>query len=76
MSDIETRLGRIEGSLDIHTRTLMLVLDRMEKRLTLIEESIVTLRVYNGKRTGMITMFSASLSAVVAVVITLFNKGS
>ncbi len=73
MTDIETRLGRIEGSLDMYTRTLTGVVDRMEKRQTRIENDVVTLRVDNGKRTGMITMFSASLSAVVAMAITYFR---
>ena len=71
MSDIETRLGRIEGQLDMYTRTLTGIVDRMEKRQTNIENTVVSIKIANAKRTGLITMFSASLSAAVAVAITL-----
>lgn len=72
-AEIESRLGRIEGALDTYTRTLTGILDRMEKRQTRIEEAVVTLRISNGKRIGMITTLSASLSAVVALAITYFK---
>ncbi len=72
-AEIESRLGRIEGQLDTYTRILMGILNRMEKRHDRIEEAIVTLRISNGKRTGMITTLSASLSAVVAVAVTYFK---
>ncbi len=74
MTDIETRLGRIEGSIDMYTRTLTGIVDRMEKRQTRIEEAVVNIRVDNGKRTGMITMLSATLSAMVAVAVTYFRS--
>ncbi len=75
MSDIETRLGRIEGSLDTYTRTLTGVIDRMERRQTRIEKAVGDVRVANAKHAGIITMFSASLSACVAFIVTYFNKG-
>ncbi len=72
-AEIESRLGRIEGQIDMYTRTLTGVVDRMEKRQTRIEDAVVTLRVDNGKRIGMITMFSATLSAVVVLAVTYFR---
>ncbi len=75
MSDIETRLGRIEGSLDTYTRTLTGVIDRMERRQTRIEKAVGDVRVDNAKRTGAMVMLTSGLSAIVAAGITFFNKG-
>jgi hypothetical protein len=71
--DIDTRLGRIEGSLDMYTRTLTGVIDRMEKRQTLMDAAITDVKVDNAKRTGMMVMLTSSLSAMVAVGITFFK---
>lgn len=71
--DIDTRLGRIEGQIDMYTRTLTGVIDRMEKRQTRVEEAVVDVKVDNAKRTGMMVMLTSSLSAMVAVGITYFK---
>lgn len=76
MSEIESRLGRIEGKIDMYTRQMTYVVDRIEKRQTRIEAEVVAVKVDNAKRTGMITMLSASLSGIVAVAITFFSKGA
>lgn len=75
MTDISTRLGRIEGSLETNTRTLTGVLDRMERRQTRMEEALTAVKVESAKRNGMMVMLTTSLSAVIAVGITFFNKG-
>lgn len=73
MSDIETRLGRIEGSLDMYTKTLTGVVDRMEVRQTRLEETVTAIKVSEAKRTGMVTMLSATLSGIIAVTISLYK---
>lgn len=76
MSTTEARLGRIEGQLDIYIRTLTGVIDRMERRQTRIEEAVVAVKVDNAKRTGMLTVFTGSISAGIAFAVAYFKHGA